>query len=139
MAIEQGLTTSYRKEIHQAIHNLLVDSVKVALYDNDASIGKSTTAYSTTNEVSGTGYTAGGQVVSGITIDDDNDVVFIDFDNPEWSGTTLSAAGALLYNASQSNRSIAVIDFRGVISTVAEVFRIALPSANAAQAIIKIQ
>lgn len=138
MAIVKGLTTSFRREMLQGVHNITVDSVKIALYGAAASLGKSTTAYSTTNEIAGIGYTAGGQVVTGMTIADAVDVVYATFDTPQWSNTTISARAALLYNASKANRSIAVIDFRDLISTVGEVFRIDLPNANARDAIIRI-
>ena len=138
MAIVKGLTTSFRREMLQGVHNITVDSVKIALYGPTASLGKSTTAYSTTDEIAGTGYAVGGQVVTGMTIADQDDVVYATFDKPQWSNTTISARAALLYNASKANRSIAVIDFRDLISTVAEIFRIDLPNANARDAIIRI-
>lgn len=138
MTIQQGLTTSFRKEILQAIHDLTTDTIKIALYDGDASLGKSTTAYSTANEVSGTGYTAGGATLSGIAIDEDNDVATVDFDNPSWPNATISAWAALVYNASKANRSIAVIDFGALISATAEEFRLDLPAPNGNDAIMRI-
>lgn len=138
MAIVQCLTTSFRKEILQGVHDLTTDTIKVALYGEDASLGKDTTAYSTTNEVTGTGYTAGGKALTGVTISDDAGVAYVDFDNPSWTNATISARAALLYNSSQSDKSIAVIDFGELISAHAEEFRLNVPNPNGNDAIIRI-
>jgi hypothetical protein len=76
-------------------------------------LGPTTTAYSTTNEVTGTGYTAGGRVITGVTINTDanTNTVYINFNNVSWPGASFTARGALIYNSSQSNKSIAVLDF----------------------------
>jgi hypothetical protein len=113
MALEQGQTLSFRSEIVQGEQDLSADTLKIALYTGDATLGPTTTAYTTDNEVVGTGYTAGGNTLTGVTINTDsvNNIVYINFNNVSWSGASFSARGALIYNSTQSNKSIAVLDF----------------------------
>ena len=137
MTITAGITNSFRSEVLQRIHDIVDDEIKMALYSSAATLGKDTTAYSATNEISGTGYTAGGQVLSGVVVNTEDDVVFVDFDNPQWAGSTIAARAALIYNATRDNRSVCVIDFGRVISSSSEIFRFNTPPANARQAIIR--
>ena len=113
MAIQQGLTNSFKQEMLQAGQNLATDTLKMALYTAFADLGPTTTAYTTTNEVVGTGYTAGGESVTGATIsvDTQTNTVYVDFDNVSWAGASFTARGALIYNVTQSNASVAVLDF----------------------------
>ena len=113
MALQQGQTLSFRNEVVQGQQNLASNTLRMALYDGFATLGPTTTAYSTTNEVVGTGYTAGGVVLTGVTIntDADTNTVYINFNNVSWPGASFTARGALIYNSSQSNKSIAVLDF----------------------------
>jgi hypothetical protein len=85
----------------------------MALYDGFATLGPTTTIYTTENEVTGTGYTAGGNTITGVTIatDANTNTVYIDFNNVSWPGASFTARGALIYNSTQSNKSIAVLDF----------------------------
>lgn len=111
--IQQGLTTSFKQEMLQAGQNLLTDTLKMALYVATADIGPQTTAYTATGEVSGTGYTAGGVAVTGtsISVDPVSGVVYVDFNNVSWPGANFTARGALIYNVTRSNKSVAVLDF----------------------------
>lgn len=113
MAIQQGLTISFKEEMLQAGQNLLTDTLKMALYTAFSDISPNTTVYTTTDEVSGTGYSAGGVVITGVTInaDVDNTIVYVNFDNVSWPGANFVARGALIYNVTRANKSVAVLDF----------------------------
>ena len=113
MPLQQGQTLSFRSDIVQGGQNLSANTLKMALYDGFATLGPTTTVYTTDNEVVGTGYTAGGNVITGVTIatDANTNTVYIDFNNVSWPGASFTARGALIYNSSQSNKSIAVLDF----------------------------
>lgn len=131
----QTQTTSFKAECWQAVHNLLTDTLKIALYTGAASLDASTTAYSTTNEISGTGYTAGGLTLTGVTLNSSGYTVYVSFNNPAWSGA-LTARYALIYNASKSNKSIAVLDF-GADKTSVSTFTITLPANTATSALLR--
>ena len=111
--IQQGLTNSFKQEMLQAGQNLATDTLKMALYTALSDIGPLTTAYTTTNEITGTGYTAGGEAVTGATITTDvqTGTVFVDFNNVSWPGANFTVRGALIYNVTRSNKSVAVLDF----------------------------
>jgi hypothetical protein len=113
MAIQQGLTTSFKQEMLQAGQNLATDTLKMALYTALSDIGPLTTAYTATNEVTGTGYPAGGVAVTGATIaaDSQTNTVYVDFNDVPFSGANFTARGALIYNVTRSNKSVAVLDF----------------------------
>ena len=113
MSIYQGQTNSFKQDILQAEQNVLTDTLYMALYTAYATLNADTTVYTTDNEVTGTGYTAGGVEVTGATISTDtvNNVVYVNFDNVSWPGADFTARGALIYNSSQGNKSIAVLDF----------------------------
>ncbi len=111
--IQQGLTNSFKQQMLQAEQNIVTDTLRMALYTAFADVGPTTTIYTTVNEVSGTGYTAGGEIVTGATVSVDvqSGTVYVDFDDVSWPGASFTARGALIYNASQGNKSIAVLDF----------------------------
>lgn len=111
--IQQGLTTSFKQEMLQAGQNLLTDTLKMALYVATADIGPNTTEYTATGEVSGTGYVAGGVVITGATIgvDPASGAVYVDFADVSWPGANFTARGALIYNVTRANKSVAVLDF----------------------------
>lgn len=113
MSIQQGLTNSFKQEMLQAGQNLATDTLKMALYTAFSDIGPLTTVYTTTNEVVGTGYTAGGELVTGATISTDvnTGTVYVDFADVSWPGASFTARGALIYNVTRSNKSVAVLDF----------------------------
>jgi hypothetical protein len=113
MSIYQGQTNSFKQDILQAEQNILTDTLYMALYTSYATLNADTTVYTTDNEVVGTGYTAGGVEVTGASIGTDtvNNVVYVNFDNVSWPGASFTARGALIYNSTQGNKSIAVLDF----------------------------
>lgn len=113
MAIQQGLTNSFKQEMLQAGQNLATDTLKMALYTGFADLGPTTTAYTTASEVVGTGYTAGGEAVTGATIsvDAQTNTVYVDFSDVSWPGANFTARGALIYNVTRSNASVAILDF----------------------------
>jgi hypothetical protein len=136
MPILQGQTTSFKLELPQAIHNLLTDTLKIALYTSLADIGPTTTVYTATNEVTGTGYTAGGETLTGAAITADGTTACITFNNVSWPGSGFTAKGALIYNVSKANRSIAVLDF-GSDKTSAN-FTVTFPVSTATTAVLRI-
>lgn len=113
MAIQQGLTNSFKQDMLQAGQNIITDTLYMALYTAFSDIGPTTTAYTTTNEVVGTGYTAGGVQVTGAIINTDvnTGTVYVNFNNVSWPGASFTARGALIYNTSSSNKSVLVLDF----------------------------
>ena len=113
MAIVQTMTTSFKLESWQAIHDLPVDTLKLALYVSAATLGAGTTVYTTSDEVSGGGYTAGGVTLVNVQLGSSDGVAWCTFDNPAWTGVSFTARGGLIYNASKANRTIAVLDFGG--------------------------
>jgi hypothetical protein len=137
MSIIQTQTTSFKAELYQAIHNLLTDTLKVALYTGNATLNESTTVYSTANEITGTGYTAGGITLTAVTVNSSGYTAYVSFNNPIWTSASFTTRAALIYNSSKSNRSIAVLDF-GADKTVSNnTFTITLPTNNASDALIR--
>jgi len=138
MAITQAMCTSFKEDLFNKLQDLDSDTIKIALYTSSASLGAATTAYTTSNEVSGTGYTAGGETLAGSTVATSGTTAYVDFDNPEWTGATFTARGALIYNdTTAGDNSIAVLDFGGDFTVSSGTFRIVLP-APGATAIIRI-
>jgi len=137
--IQQGLTNSFKQEMLQAGQNLATDTLKMALYTAFSDIGQLTTVYTTTNEVTGTGYTAGGVVMTGVTISTDvnTGTVYVDFADVSWPGANFTARGALIYNTTQSNKSVAVLDF-GSDKTFSSVSNtVTMPANTATTALIR--
>lgn len=142
MPIQQGLTNSFKQEMLQAGQNLATDTLKMALYTAFSDIGPLTTVYTTTNEVTGTGYTAGGVVMTGVTINTEttgvnSGTVYVDFNNVSWPGANFTARGALIYNVTRSNKSIAVLDFGSdkIFSSVSNT--VVMPENTATTALIR--
>lgn len=141
MAITQAMCTSFKVEILQAVHdftNSTGDVFKIALYTSSATMSAATTAYSATNEASGTGYTAGGNTLTNVTPTSSGTTAFTDFADTTWSTATITARGALIYNSSESNKAVAVLDFGSDKSSSAGDFTIVFPAADASNAIIRI-
>lgn len=138
MAITQAFCTSAKAEFLGGVHDLDTDTIKIALFNSSATLGASTTAYSTTNEVSGTGYTAGGNTLTSPSITLDGTTAIVDFADSVWSSSTITARGALIYNASKSNKAIAVLDFGADKTSNGGDFTVVMPAAAAATAIIRI-
>lgn len=110
--ISQGLTTSFKLEMLQAQQNLATATLKLALYTATANLGPNTTAYTSEAEVVGTGYTAGGAPMTGTTImADSNGTVYVSFNNVAFPGAAFVARGGLIYDSTNANKSVAVLDF----------------------------
>ena len=139
MAITTAMCTSFKKELLEAEHDFTADTFKIALYTSSATLGASTTAYSTTNEVSGTGYTAGGASLTTVAPTSSGTTAFVDFNDPSFTSATITARGALIYNSSKSNKAVAVYDFGSDQSTTNGTFTITIPSANASDAVVRIE
>ena len=133
----QTQTLSFKQELPQAIHNLLVDDIYIALYTSAASLTASTTAYTATSEVAATGYTAGGVKLTSpqLSIDTAANTAYVSFDSPSWAGA-FTARGALIYNASKSNKSVAILDF-GADKTSVTTFTITMPAHAATTALLR--
>jgi hypothetical protein len=134
--ILQGLTSSFKLESWQGIHDLDTDTLKFALYTGNATLDSTTTVYTTFNEVVGAGYTAGGVTLTGVVLTLSGTTAYLTFDNPTWSGTSFICRGALVYNSSKADRSIAVIDF-GDDKTASGPFVVNMPVATATTALIR--
>lgn len=134
MSIVQTQTTSFKAELYQAVHDLATDTLKMALYTGDANLNADTTQYTTSNEVSGTGYVAGGVVLTGVTISTSGYTAYVNFNNVQFNAS-VTARCALIYNASKSDKSIAVLDF-GSDKTSAN-FTVTMPTNTATSALIR--
>lgn len=141
MAITQAMCTSFKSEALQGVHDFTTDTFKIALYTSSATLSAATTAYSATNEVSGTGYTAGGEAltVTGGSVSTSGTTAYVDFSDVTWSTATITARGALIYNSSQANKAVAVLDFGSDKTSTAGDFVITMPTADASNAIIRIE
>ena len=141
MAITQALCSSFKQELALGLHNFTLTTgnvFKVALYTSAATLGASTTTYSATNEASGTGYTAGGGTLTNITPVLSGSTAILDFQDYTWSSSTITARGALIYNSTNGNRAVLVLDFGADKSSTAGDFSIIFPAADASNAIIRI-
>ena len=141
MAITQTLCTSFKVELLTGTHNFTAttgDSFKIALYTSSATLGATTTAYSSTNEVSGTGYTAGGAALTEVTPTSSGTTAYVDFGDATWSSATITARGALIYNSTDSNKAVAVLDFGADKTSTNGDFTVQFPTADSSSAIIRI-
>lgn len=137
MAIRQGLTTSFKKEILLGEHNLESNTLNIALYTALANLDENTTEYTTDNEITGDGYVAGGQTLSGVSVSTSGLIAYVSFDNVVWDPASFTARGALIYNASVGNKSIAVLDF-GSDKKTSTKFTIEVPPDTPTAAVIRI-
>ena len=135
MSIIQTQTTSFKKELYQGIHDLSTDIIKIALYTGNANLNENTTVYTTANEVVASGYTAGGNTLTGVAISSSGYTAYANWANTSWTAA-LTARCALMYNASQGNKSVAVIDF-GSDKTSTTTFTITMPSNTSTTALIR--
>jgi hypothetical protein len=150
LAISQTLATSFKVEILDGIHNFGVgvirastaaDTFKIALYSTLATINDTTTVYTTQDEVTGTGYTAGGNtlVISQVpTSTSTETTAWLNFDNSSWTTASFSADGALIYNSTQGNKAVAVLNFGGTKTATAQTFTVTFPASTSDAAIIRI-
>lgn len=138
MAITQAMCTQFKRDVMLGLHDLDTDTIKIALYTSAATLGAATTAYSVTNEVSGAGYTAGGVALTSASVIINSTSGCFDSDDPEWTSATFTARGALIYNDTESDLAIAVLDFGGDFAVAGGTFRIVFPAQTASNAIIRI-
>ena len=138
MAITQAMCTSFKGELLGGTHDLDTDVIKIALFTSTATLDATTTAYSTTNEVSGTGYTAGGATLGSPVISTSGTTAIVDFADVTWTTATITARGAVIYNSSKTNKAIAVLDFGADKTSTAGDFTVVMPTADASNAIIRV-
>ena len=141
MAIAQAVANSFKKEILEGIHDLESggDVFKLALYTSAANLSAATTSFTTGSEVANTGqYTSGGGVLTGQSTSLDTGVAIVDFAELSFTGVTLTARGALIYNTSNSDKAVAVLDFGGDKTATAGTFTIQFPTFNSSNAILRI-
>lgn len=147
MSILQTATTSFKVQLMQALHNFgptSPDTFKIALYTAAATLDANTTVYTTTGEVVGSGYTAGGNtlVVNPTPTSGNNSAniptAYVSFNTSTWTNATFTCRGALIYNSTQGNKSVAVLDFGSDKTVSNDTFQITFPSADANSAIVRI-
>jgi hypothetical protein len=135
--IVQTQTTSFKAELYEGIHDLIDDTIKIALFNANADLSASTTVYSTNQEVTGTGYTAGGNTLTGATVRSSGTTAYVSFDNTSWSSASFTSRGALIYNSSKANRSIAVLNFGSDKIVTNGTLTIEFPSNDVTSAILR--
>jgi hypothetical protein len=141
MAITQSMATSFKKELLEGKHNFLAsggNSFKLALYTSSATMGAATTAFTTTNQASGTNYSSGGSALTNINPASSGTTAFTDFADLTFGTATITARGCMIYNDTNADRNVAVFDFGGDKTSTAGSFTITFPTADASNAIIRI-
>ena len=144
MAITTAMCNSFKEERLGGVHDLDTDTLKIALIKETptGTYDANTTNYSdvtgNSDEAVGTNYTAGGQVLDSATISLSGSTAFVDFADEVFTNLTISADGAIIYNASQSNKAIAVFDFGGTVTATSGDFTVVFPTADSSNAVIRI-
>lgn len=147
MAITQAMATSFKTELLNGIHAFgttvvrgatTADTFKLALYTSSATLDSTNTAYTATNEASGTNYTAGGNALTTVAPTSSGTTAILDFNDLTFSSVTITARGCMVYNSTQSNKCVCVLDFGSDKSASAGDFTIIFPSADASNAIIRL-
>ena len=139
MAITQAMCTQFKKDVMLGLHDLDSDTIKIALYTSSATLNATTDTYTTSNEVAnGNGYTTGGVTLANASVIENGTSGCFDADNPEWTSATFTARGALIYNDTDGDRAIAVLDFGGDFSVAGGTFKIIFPAQTANTAIVRI-
>lgn len=139
MAIVQTMTTSFKAELFTGTQVFGTDTFKIALYTSAADLGSETTVYSSTNEVAASGtYVAGGGTLTGVAVSSSGTTAWVTFNNISFTSATITARGALIYNASKGNKSVAVLDFGSDKTSSAGTFTVQFPTPGATTAIIRI-
>ena len=144
MAITTKMCVSFKQELLNKEHDINSDTIKIALIKSGESgtYNASTTNYSTvtgnSDEASGTGYSAGGQTLQNANLQISGEVAFVDFDDVTWSSSTISAAGAIIYNSSVSNKAIAILSFGGTVASSSGNFVLTMPANNSSNALLRL-
>ena len=131
MAITSTLTTSFKKELLEGTHNFAAsggNSFKLALYTSSATLGATTTAFTTTGQSSGTNYTSGGAALTNVNPTSSGTTAFTDFNDLTFGTATITARGCMIYNDTNSDKSVATIDFGGDKTSTAGDFTIVFPA-----------
>jgi len=141
--IQQGLTNSFKQDMLQMEQDIITDTLYMALYTAFSDIGQLTTAYTTDNEVVGTGYVAGGVEVTGAVLSTQTTgpnagTVYVSFDNVSWPGANFTARGALIYNVTRSNKSVVVLDFGSDKTFTSTNNTVTMPVNSATTALIRL-
>jgi hypothetical protein len=136
--ITAGLTDSFKQQLLLGVHDFATDTFKIALYTSSATLGPTTTVYTSTNEVSGTGYTATGLVLTSVTVNLAQGIAYVSFTNPAWAGATFATRGALIYNSTKANKSVGVLNFGIDQTMLGQSFTIQLPTNDPETALIRI-
>ena len=141
MAITQALCTSFKAEMLDEQHDIEADSFKIALYTSSTTLSAATATYSDgtpSNQVANwSGYTTGGVTLSSADVHTDGTTVIIDFADPSWTSASFTAAGALIYNSSNSNKAVAVLSFGGDFTVTSGTFTIVFPAKDASNGLIR--
>ena len=137
--IVQGQTYSFRKELYEGVHDLTTDTIYMALYNANADVNLDTTVYTSVNEISGTGYNAGGKELqdASVSLDPNTGIVYVSFSNIFWSGASFTCRGALIYNVTQGNKSVAVLDFGSDKAVSSGTFTVTFPANTSTDAVIR--
>ena len=144
MSVTTAMTTSFKQELLQGLHDLDGHTLKLALIKSGESgtFGAASTNFSnitdSSDEASGTGYSSGGATLGSVAITTSGTTAFVDFADVSFSNSTISASGAMIYNSSAGNRAIAVISFGGTVASTAGTFTVTMPTADASNAIIRL-
>jgi hypothetical protein len=141
MAITQALASSFKTELATGTHNFTTSTgnvFKIALYTSSATLDASTTAYTASNEISGTGYTAGGATLTNVTPILSGSTAIVDFADVSWPTASFTARGALIYNSTNGNKAVMVLDFGSDRTVSSGTFTIMMPVADASNAILRI-
>lgn len=141
MSISQAMCTSFKTELLTATHDFSAsggDTFKLALYSSTASLGASTTAFTQTGEVSGAGYSTGGSSLTNVAPTSSGTTAFTDFNDLTFASSTITARGCLIYNSTDSNKAVCVLDFGSDKTSTSGDFTIQFPTADASNAIIRI-
>ena len=141
MAITQAMCTRFKRDVMLGLHDLDSDTIKIALFTSSASLGAATTAYASSgiNEVdNGNGYTTGGVTLASASVVENSTSGCFSATNPEWTSATFTARGAMIYNDTESDLAIAILDFGGDFSVAGGTFKIIFPAQTKDTAIIRV-
>lgn len=138
MAITQAVCSSFKDDLLSGLQNFATggDSYKIALYTSSATLDSTTTAYTSSNETTGTGYTAGGLALTSQSVTLSGTTAYIDFADASWTSSTISAAGALIYNTTNSNKAVCVLNFGGTYSSTNGTFTVQFPAPTTTTALL---
>lgn len=140
MSITQGQTTSFKVELLQALHDFSVagNTFKLALYTSAAALDADTTVYTTTEEVVGTGYVAGGNTLVNVAPVAVSGVAVVDFEDSSWAGASFTARGGLIYNSTNGDRAVAILNFGEDKTCSGQTFTVQFPEPTGAAAVVSI-